>query len=466
MNKETHVVFIYLALIFGLIFIFLTPPFQSPDEDSHFKKAYLISKGQIIKSSDNIIDGYYLPQDMIKYSYEKTSKMSNRNWKYTYSDFYNDNFMTVEYSNEILSDFSAEDVSIIPYIPASVGIFIARHTSNMLISGMPSTAYMLYFARFFNLIAYVILGALAIKITPILKKTMMTVLLLPMSLFLGSMMSYDSILISISLLTIALILDMIYNKKTNFDTKHLIIFAILGFVLLKLKVIYFIIIGLLLMVPKNKFKDNKKIKYALYTIGLVILLYLISKIPYLFNQTVVSNGSELITKQKEFAFNNPFLFVGNIFKNIYAQKSMLLIQMIGVLGLLDTYLPRLIIFILVLLIGLVSLSELSLDKIKIDTKTKVLSLLIFIVLLIAIYAAMYLMWTPLVLEVGGNTITGVQGRYLLPIIILPLFILSNNKLKKYKMAEKIMNIILEHYTLIIFIGLMVSSLMLLIRYWC
>jgi len=33
--------FVYCALIFGIILITIIPPFQSPDEDSHFKKAYV-----------------------------------------------------------------------------------------------------------------------------------------------------------------------------------------------------------------------------------------------------------------------------------------------------------------------------------------------------------------------------------------------------------------------------------------
>ena len=38
--------FIYLSLIIGMIFMILTPPFQAPDENNHFKKAYVISRGK------------------------------------------------------------------------------------------------------------------------------------------------------------------------------------------------------------------------------------------------------------------------------------------------------------------------------------------------------------------------------------------------------------------------------------
>ena len=48
MNNWTEQrVYVYIALIVGILFVFLTPPFQSPDEDSHFKRSYQIAKGNI-----------------------------------------------------------------------------------------------------------------------------------------------------------------------------------------------------------------------------------------------------------------------------------------------------------------------------------------------------------------------------------------------------------------------------------
>ena len=45
--------FVYCALIFGILLIALIPPFQSPDEDSHFKKAYVVSYGKLYPTSQN-----------------------------------------------------------------------------------------------------------------------------------------------------------------------------------------------------------------------------------------------------------------------------------------------------------------------------------------------------------------------------------------------------------------------------
>ena len=78
--------FVFCALIFGILLITIIPPFQSPDEDSHFKKAYVISKGKFFPTSQNGIVGYDIPTDMINYINEKLSYIGNRDRKYTYSE--------------------------------------------------------------------------------------------------------------------------------------------------------------------------------------------------------------------------------------------------------------------------------------------------------------------------------------------------------------------------------------------
>ena len=63
--------FIYLAMIFGILFVMLIPPFQGPDEDSHFKKAYVLAAGNIFPDVHEGKTGYYLPADMIDYISEQ-----------------------------------------------------------------------------------------------------------------------------------------------------------------------------------------------------------------------------------------------------------------------------------------------------------------------------------------------------------------------------------------------------------
>ena len=74
--------FVFCALIFGILLITIIPPFQSPDEDSHFKKAYVMSQGKFFPTSRNGVVGYDIPTDMIKYIDEKLAYIGNRDKKF------------------------------------------------------------------------------------------------------------------------------------------------------------------------------------------------------------------------------------------------------------------------------------------------------------------------------------------------------------------------------------------------
>lgn len=60
--------FIFLLYITCVIFIsFIIPPFQSPDEFNHFKKAYLLSEGQIILDKEGSSTGGKIDKNLLHY---------------------------------------------------------------------------------------------------------------------------------------------------------------------------------------------------------------------------------------------------------------------------------------------------------------------------------------------------------------------------------------------------------------
>ena len=63
---KTAVLFIFLALIFGLFFVFKTPPLWGADETTHFARAYQITQGQIISSKVDVGYGGEIPTSALK----------------------------------------------------------------------------------------------------------------------------------------------------------------------------------------------------------------------------------------------------------------------------------------------------------------------------------------------------------------------------------------------------------------
>ena len=76
--------FFYLSCIFGMLFLMLTPPFQAPDEDSHFKKAYVIAKGNLFPDIEDGKEGFRLPEEMVAYIDEQNKKAGQLDEKFDY----------------------------------------------------------------------------------------------------------------------------------------------------------------------------------------------------------------------------------------------------------------------------------------------------------------------------------------------------------------------------------------------
>lgn len=461
-NWPEHKIYVYIALIFGMLFVFLTPPLQSPDEDSHFKRSYQISKGHFYPVEKDKAIGNYFPKEMIVYIDKKMKMQGRRDKKETYENIINDEQGKMNYDKKIFKGYSTVKVIPIAYIVPAIGIVFSKVCARILGLEMVTTAYMIYFARVFSLIATIILTALAIKITPIRKKTFLTVALIPMNLFLGSMVSYDNILNASLLLGLAIILNITYEKK-KVDIKDLIILGAIGVILLNLKTIYFLIFLLMFAVPAKKFNDTKgKIKTGTILLGGILLATVIIKLPYYFLEYTALKDTTVMMKQISFIINHPLKYMSYLCYNIQAYRFFQISSAVGLFGLLDTYNPTFITVLIYLNLIMIGLAEGIREKIKINRLSKILIIIYIISTIIGVYTALYITWTPFELhKIGTKVITGVQGRYFIPIIMPFLLLLSFNKGKD----KKIFKIIEENYLLIPCITLLISMCSIFLRFW-
>ena len=457
-----HKIYVYIALIFGMLFVFLTPPFQSPDEDSHFKRSYQISKGNFYPIEKNHEMGNYFPEEMLLYIDEKLKMQSNRDKKENYSEISEEEQGYMLYDKMMFQNYSTVKVIPIVYIAPAIGIVFSKLCAKIIGLDMVTTAYMLYFARVFSLIVTIIITALAIKITPIRKKTFLTVGLIPMYLFLGSMVTYDNILNASLLLALAIVLN-ISNEKKKVDIKDILILGVIGVILLNVKTIYFLIFLLMFAVPAKKFGTTKgKIKTGAILLGGILLATVIIKMPYLFLDNSAKDDAEWLAKQTHFVMNHPIKFTTYMLYSIKANRHFQLSSAVGLFGLLDTYNPTFITVLIYLNLFAIGLAEGIREKIKINRLTKALIIIFAISVVIGVYAALYITWTSVELhKIGTKVITGVQGRYFIP-IIMPLLLLLSFKKGKDK---KVFKIIEENYLLIPCITLLISMCSIFLRFW-
>ena len=468
-NFKTQKFFIYCALIFGIIMIAVIPPFQSPDEDSHFKKAYVVSYGKLYPSSQNGVVGYNLPNDMVKYINEKLSTYTgNRNKKYSYDEQIIDDRLPKDYSDVSFYNFSTAETMPFAYLGPALGVWVARISSAIVGLKNISITHMLYFARFFSLLLYIIIVAFAIKITPILKKTFCAIALIPMSLSLAAAISYDSVLMATSLLATAIIFKLIFDdnvKKINY--KYIVGLGVIGFILLSVKTVYATVLLPIIFVPKEKFDGGSKksiIKTFEIIIGISVGLFLLNKLPALFIKKAAGDGA--ITAQIQFILNHPIYYIKVWLTSMISNRNFYLSGMFGTFGLLDTYVLTMFMVVYFIAFFAVVLSDLSTCKNKFNWKYKIVSVLGNVISIFGIFIALYILWTSSEIGIGAPTITGVQGRYFLPLLPLAIVLLSNKWMVKNEKMKTIFVRVLQNSYLVSFLGLLVSCLTIFLRFWC
>ena len=220
--------FIYLSLIIGMIFMILTPPFQAPDENNHFKKAYVISRGNLFPEVKNGKVGFELPKGMVDYIEMQNSKGSNLDAKFKFKDIYMTERLPGEYKESKFYNFTTVTTNPLAHCIQATGIIVGQIFAHILDVKMPSVVYQLYFARFFNLLFYSLIISISIKITPILKKTIALIGLMPMALFQAATVSYDPLLIALSFLAISIIFSVSFEKDKNLSKRYIIILGIIA----------------------------------------------------------------------------------------------------------------------------------------------------------------------------------------------------------------------------------------------
>ena len=375
-----------------------------------------------------------------------------------------DQYTKLNYEERKFTSYSTVSVTPIAYLVPATGIIFSKICAKIFDLESVNTAYMLYFARFFSIIFMSFIMYLSIKITPVFKRTFAIFGLIPMVIFLGSVISYDSLLISLTTLALSIILKITYDDKLKkVPNNYIITLILIGVVLLNVKGLYFLLYILLFLIPVKKVGNIKKMtRIALIIILSILAITLVIKIPFLLLPKIKTDVN-YASKQLNFVIHNPIKYSGILIDNIINQRFFQLSSIVGVFGLIDTYNPFVIICFTYIWLIMVSISDGVCDKIKINGKFKILLIIYILFIIISVYSAMYINWTPAINghKIGEADISGVQGRYFLPILLPILLLFSNKKIKRYSFIEKIRNNIFMPCIVI----LLVSTMTILFRYW-
>lgn len=431
-------IFIGFAIPIAIGYGILILPLNVPDEGSHIFKAYDISLGNIFSKFDENGEAYTSSiKEFENYSYARFQ---------SYNDVYKEVSKITNYSEKIKVISATQGVFPILYVTSSIAFVIGR------LCGL-NFFIVMYIARMFNILLYLIFGYFTIKKIPIGKILMSVYLCMPMMLQQAASCSYDAILNAVLLFYIAHLIYLVFKKEER-TKKDKIILYILTALMSMFKYVYILIAGILFIKIFDK-KENKKeilkvsaimiIIGALVGISWMMFSSRFSSTPDAFKAYYEEVNVDSV-QQLDYIKGNIFKF-GTIFVKefvIYGQEY--IFDSIGQkLGWLEINVNQGIIVLYLILLIITTISEKNKFEFNLKSKLWIMCLIFAIISLINI--VMYLQFTP----VGYPRICGVQGRYFTPIFILILLCMIRKE-KNYEinnLTEKAMSIsfILNYLTL-------------------
>lgn len=418
--KRIAKVFLVVATICGLMITFVLPPLCAPDENVHFVNVYSMSHGKLFADEHEGKLVRWIPKSFYSYIsiYPLTLQGLENNNRYHYQNLYKD---SIDGLNEFDGTPVPFETSITStgYLISAASMYIGRQLGRLL--DLPHTVLpynQIVLGRIGNLLFYVIIIYLAIKRAPHFNKTMALIALMPMSLFLGSSLSYDAILIPLSLYFIAMILDLCTEPDSRISIQDIIRVIICVLMISGMKSgAYIPMFALLLTIPKKKYGNLKRMILCIAGVAAAAFIGYLPSFIIGTRTAKLEAAAGVITevaKQKQWMTSNIAALPQLILTTFAMRHGVYLSSFWGQIGWLDAFFPNPIMILWYVILGIVCIGETCTFDIWRGKRWKnLLAAAGAIVSMIGIMFGLYIYFTP----VGNICIEGVQGRYFIPLFL-------------------------------------------------
>jgi uncharacterized membrane protein len=401
---DPALLFLFVAGVFGVIFVFLFPPFQVIDEPSHFFRAYQIAEGHLVGFKDDREVGGPIPESVAttagRYGYLIGHYYVKSDPRLVTEDLHRklnpDTRMFGTFRNTVI-------YPPVSYLPQVLGIGLSR-----IFQASPLVS--LYCARLATLAFWLLCVYWTIKLLPFGKWVAFSAALFPMMLSQAASASADGTIYALCFLAVGLILHLVQLEQ--YRPKLLAAVFAVGVALALTKFPYVLVMLFALALPAGCFPrrfGKPAFLLALYA-SIVILVGV-------WNYTVAPIHIELrsdtsTTGQLSTIVHRPLVFLKAV-RDYPLTMSMdtTLAQVYGQLGWNDIRLPGWLIGygFLTVFIGLLAPGARGAS-----TRTRLLALLPVLAIVGTVTVLIYLTWD----IVGYPAVYGLWGRYFDPLLIL------------------------------------------------
>lgn len=400
--QKPELVFVCMAVFFGLLSAIFMPILETPDENYHFRTAYaMLSSSKKVPNDINMKDGMVLSRikDSGNYSNYFTEKTSAQ------YDGYAINTDAYE-----LRGRSIPRIVDIMHLPQSIGIALGRLV-------YPSLGTMVLLGRLFNLATFATAVYFIIKKIRYGKWTLFFVASLPIIIQQASSLSYDAVNLIAIFAWFAFIVNLFaQNKPLN---KKQLLRGILLFLFLFMTKSNNLLLGALLFALPSKIIINKhilsRVKSSKYyqlvkVTGIILLGAIICAACFVLFKSLLGDQ----------AFH-PYKLL-RVLLNTFMLGDLSLIDatvngMVGAFGNFYYHIPFWITIITFTIFAIVLLYE---KLPKVSKRFAIISGLLFVSSVLFISVGMYYSWAILPRRLGltAEVTDGIQGRYFTPLLIL------------------------------------------------
>lgn len=404
-RMENAILFIWIAL--GIMYLTSSTIFNAPDEENHFLRAEEISFGHIsseLNSTDNEggrnLPFYNINFDRYSNNFEDSWEKFEKSKDLTYTK----KLQFKEFSNTAL-------YSPIAYLPSATAISIVRHFSPKIVTAV-------YAGRMANFLMVTILMYLTLCMLPRGKLFAGLVFLMPMSISEAVTLAPDAMVLAVSSFMIANVLKIKYRQKKPMSNGQKIFLYVLAVIISLYKIVYLPFCLLYFLIPEEKWGgSSKKLINAaimIFIVGIVSLIWM-----HHCSRFLVTPGTDSTT-QLLGIIRHPLNYIIIIFRTLFNLGDWWIMIMIGSsLAELNVDTSAFIMIIYGCLMIILLIPNNIKEKVKLDINQIVFSLIVVSILILT-NTSLYLQWT----SVNSNTISGIQGRYFIPLLI-PLYFICN-----------------------------------------
>lgn len=420
-GRTSLILVVAIFVLLGLLMNVIYPPMDVPDEENHLRTTYYWS-GRILPDDGGDVQGE--AADYVIFNVPTGVRQSMGNLPVTqqiYSYWYDQ-----EYGNDISTQAlwsynGAGNYVGYGYTPAILGLTAARalHASYQTI---------LLVGRICNYLVFLLLVVLTCKVAPDLRMATLAIAGLPSTIWLAASYSYDGWNLGFSMLFVAYLWRLTTHKE-QIGLRQIIMMVLLLLAFAPIKYIYVILALLVFAIPARQWKNRKVLIGAILIGGVGAVIALRSRIAeaidYLTTSKTDTRGLEQNLSGEpynvSYVLHHPLETALTFVQTFYTDLEKMVNRML-VGEFHSDYVPGYlamalgILFVLLLLVATRESLQ-GRERISKGTKTIWIYRIVLALGICAVYGSFLFLYSYYRNgEIG--VISGVQGRYFLPLILL------------------------------------------------